>query len=241
MRYAIFSDIHSNLEALEVVLSEYEKRNIDKYYCLGDIVGYAANPKECIQIIQDRKIDTIAGNHDWAVSARFGVNYFNEYAKAAVLWTQNKISDAEKEFLDKLELVRNEVDFVLVHGTLIEPEKFHYMLNGYVVSKTFELMGCELCFVGHTHRAEAFIKKDDKISNSTKARVKIQEDTQYIINVGSVGQPRDNNPKACFCIYDSDEKEVEFLRIEYDRASAQSKIINGGLPIFLAQRLSTGI
>jgi len=241
MRYAIFSDIHSNLEAFESVLAEYRRRSIDKYFCLGDIVGYGANPKECIEKVEKNNIETIAGNHDWAVGGKFDVKYFNPYAKEAVLWTQNRLESPEKEFLNKLKLLRKENNFVLVHGTLDKPGKFHYMLDGDAVAGTFQLMDCQLCFIGHTHGMEVFTNKNNKISYSSPTSIKIEEGIRYIINVGSIGQPRDRNPRASFCIYDSSKKRIEFLRSDYDIASAQNKIINNGLPSFLAQRLSEGV
>jgi len=240
MRYGIFSDVHSNLEAFQSVLEAYKDKNIDKYYCLGDVVGYSANPKECIGLIQDNKIETIAGNHDWALSGRFSMDYFNDYAKEALLWTQKHTSPEEKVSLDKLEISKQEKDFVLVHGTLYNPEEFHYMLDPYAIRRTFELMNCNLCFVGHTHCAEVFIDDKQQICYSGESLINLEPNKKYIINVGSVGQPRDRDPRASFCIYDSDKKEVEFFRIDYDMESTHRKVLNSGLPTFLANRILEG-
>lgn len=240
MRYAIFSDIHSNLEALNSVLDAYQKERIDRYLCVGDIVGYGANPKECIKIIQDRNIETIAGNHDWASSGKFGLDYFNRYAKEAVIWTREKIDSQDTSYLNNLDLVYKEDDFCLVHGTLLNPGDFDYMFGLKEANDSFRVMDVLVCFVGHTHRAITFIEDSGKISYTLSNIINIEPQNQYIINVGSVGQPRDRDRRACFCIYDSKENVVEIKRIEYDVATAQKKILDSGLPPYLAMRLNFG-
>jgi len=240
VRYAIFSDIHSNIRAFTAVLQVYKNKKIDKYYCLGDIVGYGVNPKQCIKLIKDNNIFSIAGNHDWAVSGRLSMEYFQDYARVAVIWTQKNISEEEKKFLDSLDILRREESFVLAHGTLYRPEEFHYMFDLYAVKKTFALMKCNLCFVGHTHCAEVFMEYNGKISYSVEPIIGIETDKKYIVNVGSVGQPRDSDPRASFCIYDTVKKEIEFCRVDYDWKTTSQEIINAGLPAFLANRLIEG-
>ncbi len=240
MRYAIFYDIHSNLEAFERVLSAYEVENIDKYLCVGDIVGYGANPKECIKIIQDRKIATIAGNHDWASIGKFSIEYFNPYAKDAVLWTQKIIDTCEIDFLNSLDLICREDDFCLVHGTLLKPGDFDYMFDLKDAENSFNILDSSICFVGHTHVSGVFIKDGENISYSRKNTINIHPQRKYIINVGSIGQPRDGDSRASFCIYDNKEKAIQIKRTEYDIKSTQTKIINAGLPLPLAMRLSLG-
>lgn len=240
MRYAIFSDIHSNLEAFETVLAAYENEQVERYLCIGDIVGYAANPKECIKIIKDKKVTTVAGNHDWASTGKFNIDYFNPYAKSAVVWTRDKIEASDISYLNNLDLVYKEGDFCLVHGTLLKPQNFDYMSELKDAKETFKVMGVSLCFVGHTHFPITFIKEDTKIHYSQDNIIDIRPQKQYIINVGSVGQPRDRDSRACYSIYDSDEKAVYIKRIEYDIQAAQAKIINSGLPLFLAKRLALG-
>lgn len=240
MRYAIFSDVHANLEAFERVLAAYENELIDKYLCIGDIVGYAANPRECIKIIRGKNIATVAGNHDWASTGKFDIDYFNPYAKAAVAWTRNKIEKSDIDYLNDLNLVYKEDDFTLVHGTLINPEYFDYMFEPENAKVSFGAMDVSLCFVGHTHVPVTFIKEGRKISYSKNNLIDIQLQKQYIINVGSVGQPRDRDSRACYSIYDSEEKVVQIKRVEYDIQATQTKIINSGLPLFLAERLALG-
>ncbi|MBL7197856.1 MAG: metallophosphoesterase family protein [Candidatus Omnitrophica bacterium] len=240
MRYAIFSDIHSNLEAFESVLAAYENEKVDKYLCVGDIVGYGANPKECIKIVQDRKIITVAGNHDWASCGKFSIDYFNPYAKEAVLWTGRQINAADINYLNNLDLIYKEEDFCLVHGTLLNPKYFGYMFDIEDARDSFQVMVTSLCFVGHTHTPITFIKDSGKVSQTRNNLINIEPQKKYIINVGSVGQPRDGDNRGCFCIYDSKERNVHIKRVEYNLKLSQSKIIDAGLPSFLASRLSLG-
>jgi predicted phosphodiesterase len=241
MRWGIFSDIHSNLEALEAVIKAYKSEGIDIYLCLGDIVGYGANPVECIQIIRDTAQITIAGNHDWAVAGLFSLEYFNNWAKEAVLWTQKNVNLANRNFLSSLRLTNEFEDLILVHGSLDQPDEFNYVTGILEASQTFVLMNKPICFLGHTHSGGIFIQdKEGRIDYQREAKFKLKEGYRYIVNVGSVGQPRDGNNKASFCIYDTQRQEVMIKRIGYDIKSAQEKILNSGLPSFLATRLSRG-
>lgn len=241
MRWGIFSDVHSNLEAFEAVIKAYKSQEIDGYLCVGDLVGYGANPVECIRMARDIARVTVAGNHDWAVSGLFSVDYFNEWAKQAVLWTQRRIGSADLSLLSSLSLVYETGDFVLVHGTLNSPGEFNYLFDISEAAQTFGLMRKQLCFVGHTHSPGIFIQdKKGEIDYQKEQRLKLREGCRYVVNVGSVGQPRDGNNKAGFCIYDSGKQEILLKRIAYDIGSAQKKIIEAGLPAFLANRLSAG-
>jgi predicted phosphodiesterase len=240
MRYAIFSDIHSNLEALESIMFTCEKEGIDKYLCAGDIVGYGANPKECINIVQGRNIIAIAGNHDWVMSGKFDIEYFNPYAREAVFWTRDQVSKYDLDYLDNLSLVYKEGDFCLVHGTLLNPQYFDYLFELSDAQDSFRAMDTDVCFVGHTHYFIAFVKDDKKISYSRESNIIIKPGKKYIINVGSIGQPRDRDWRSCFCIYDSKDRSIQIKRTEYDVKSAQSKILKAALPHFLAARLELG-
>ncbi len=241
MRYGIFSDIHSNLEALDAVIEAYRKEKIDRYLCVGDVVGYASSPKECIEKIRMLAMITVAGNHDWASVNLISTDYFNPLAKEAVFWTQRNLDEEGRYFLEHLMLVYKNEDLTMVHGTLDEPGDFNYMTDGYIASRTFELLETNICFVGHTHVPGVFIKsKDSRIRYQEDSNINIKEDSKYIINVGSVGQPRDGNPKAAYCIYDSDKKNVQIKRISYDIQTVRKKIIAGGLPRFLGERLLIG-
>ena len=241
LRYGIFSDVHSNLEALDAVIKAYGREEIDKYLCVGDVVGYAANPKECIEKIRLLAMITVAGNHDWASVSLFSTDYFNPNALEAVFWTQRNLDEGGRYFLEHLMPIYKNEDLTLVHGTLDEPGDFNYMTDGYIASRTFGLLETDICFVGHTHVPGVFIKSEnDKIHYQEGSTINIKEDSKYIINVGSVGQPRDGDPKAAYCIYDTDNKNVQIKRIGYDVQAARGKIINAGLPGFLGERLLVG-
>jgi len=241
MRYGIFADIHSNLEALDAVIEAYKNESIDKYLCVGDVVGYAANPKECIEKIKALYSIAVAGNHDWASANLFSVDYFNSVASEAIFWTKRNLDDQGRYFLESLKLIYKNEDLTLVHGTLDNPQDFNYMSDGYVAWETFKLLETDICFVGHSHVAGIFIKdKDNHIHYREHDFIDIKQEFKYIINVGSVGQPRDGNPKATYCLYDTDKKEVQIKRVGYDIQTTRKKIIHAGLPQFLGDRLIVG-
>ena len=241
MRYGIFSDVHSNLEALDRVIEAYKEEAIDKYLCVGDLVGYAANPKECVDKIKKLAMITVAGNHDWASVDLFSLNYFNPVAREAVIWTKPNLDDDSRYFLGSLKPTYKNEDLTLVHGTLDKPEEFNYLVDGYAAQETFKLLETQICFVGHTHLTEVFIKDEDENLQYQEAdSINIRQGSKYIVSVGSVGQPRDGNPKAAYCIYDTDKKEVQLKRISYALETARRKIIGAGLPRFLGDRLIMG-
>ena len=242
MRYALFADIHSNLEALQVVLKEFKKEQINEYVCLGDIVGYAANPNECIKLVKElNPVTIIAGNHDWASAGKTDINYFNSIAKEAILWTQKELTKEDKNFLQNLPLTKEFDDFVIVHGSLYAPQEWHYIFTLQDAKKNFEHQNKKICFVAHSH--QPFIISQDKSGNCEGVegmKVFLKDNHKYLINIGSVGQPRDGNPKASYCLYDRDKNEIEINRISYQVKKAQDKIIAACLPQRLAFRLSLG-
>jgi len=240
MRYGILSDIHSNLEALQAVLRLYKEEGVEDFFCLGDIVGYGANPKECLDIVRDLKVVCVAGNHDWAVSGRLNPIYFNPVAKEAIFWTQKQLSSEDKDFLKSLELIFKNDDLIMVHGTLSEPERFHYMVYVSQAEAMFHLMDRGVCFIGHTHAPQVIIQKGEEAQRLDELKVEIQMGQKYIINVGSGGQPRDGNSMAAYCIYDTDTRVIEVKRAPYDIKTAQEKILESGLPVSLAERLAVG-
>lgn len=241
MRYGIFSDVHSNLEALEAIIDAYKKERIDKYLCIGDIVGYAANPNECAEKIKTLAMVTVAGNHDQASVNLLSLEYFDLQAAEAIIWAKDNLSEESKYFLEPLKLVYKNEDLTLVHGTLDDPQDFNYMTDDYAASKAFKLLETNVCFAGHTHHAEIFIRdKNNRIHYSNEKSVDINKQNKYIINVGSVGQPRDGNPNSAYCIYDADKKKVELKRVSYDIQVTAKKIYDAGLPKFLGDRLRIG-
>jgi predicted phosphodiesterase len=241
MRYGIFSDIHANLEAFRAVIKVYATESIDEFLCLGDIVGYAANPCECLQEVRTLTKINIAGNHDWAGADLFSVDYFNPLAKEAILWTSSLLSNSEKRFLKSLPLVFQNQVLTLVHGSLDAPGDFNYLVDAYAARQTFKFLKTQICFVGHSHVAGIFLfDTQGFISYREENRLTLKAGYKYIVNVGSIGQPRDDDPAAAYCIYDTDKKTVEIKRISYDILTARKKIISAGLPRFLADRLLSG-
>lgn len=240
MRYAILSDIHGNLEALESVMAALKTERIDAYLCAGDIVGYGANPAECLKRVRDLPIPCVAGNHDWGVSGRFDPAYFNREAREALDWTRRHLHDDDLAFLNHLELVYQNEDLVMVHGTLYEPASFHYLSGMDYVRRSFALMEKTVCFIGHTHDPLTVRQHGEAVELLRAAQFFLDGEDKYIINVGSVGQPRDGNPEAACCVYDTQERRVEIRRVPYDVAAVQQKILRAGLPSLLAQRLAIG-
>ena len=240
MRWGIFCDIHGNLEALDAVLAALAGERIDRYLCLGDIVGYGANPRECIAEIKRIDAPTIAGNHDWAAVGLFDIAYFNPAARAAVLWTRQNLTYEDKEFLKNLDLIHREEELTLVHASLQNPGQFEYILDISSAARTFELLRTRVCSIGHSHAPVIFIKEGENYSFTFQAKVKLKASRTYIVNAGSVGQPRDGDPQASFVVYDSESKEIEIKRVPYDVQKAQDKIIKAGLPRTLAERLAAG-
>lgn len=239
MRYALIGDVHGNLEALEAVLASISDEEADQVICLGDIVGYGANPVECIRLVREKCAKTIAGNHDHAAIGLTDIDYFNPFAKQAVLWTSEKLSEDEINYLAGLKLVEREDTFTLVHATLDRPRTWGYILNTFDAAVNFEIQADPLCFIGHSHVSVAYQKRENFVSGHRFIN-KVDPEQQYIVNVGSVGQPRDGDPRSCYVVYDSRLQTLKLKRIDYDIATAQKKIIAAGLPEILADRLSIG-
>ncbi|MBF0510763.1 MAG: metallophosphoesterase family protein [Candidatus Omnitrophica bacterium] len=240
MRYGIISDIHSNLEAFEAVMTECRQLKIETLLCCGDIVGYGADPKACIHLVKKGNIVSVAGNHDWAVSGRLDFSYFTPNGQAAVLWTRSQLGMEDMIYLNNLPSWLKNKDCTLVHGTLQSPGQFTYLTNIEKASQTFALMENKVCFVGHTHVPQVYIEREGRIYSSDILDIDIQPDCRYIINVGSVGQPRDRNPLASFCVYDTQLEMIENHRVPYDIERAQQKILEAGLPQALGLRLREG-
>jgi predicted phosphodiesterase len=238
-KYALVSDIHANLEAFTAVLETIEKEGCEKIVCLGDIVGYGANPRECIKLVREYDMATIAGNHDFACIGKTNINYFNSYAKEATLWTRKITTDEDKEFLNSLPLVDYHDNFTVVHGTLYSPELFDYIQTTYDAYLSLQLLESQICFLGHSHVPITFFQ-GDLISYTLNPSIKVEEGVKALVNIGSVGQPRDDNPRASFATYDTDEMQVEIHRVEYDIETTMGKILKAGLPPPLAERLKFG-
>lgn len=239
MKTAIISDIHGNFDALQAVLADLESEGAERLVCLGDVVGYGAEPRECVQTLIERDVLTVAGNHDYAAIGKTNINYFNAYAKEATLWTRKVCTDAEKDWLRGLPLVEHLDEFTMVHGTLYAPELFDYILTTYDAYLSLQLLEKPICFLGHSHVPINFVW-DDVISFNYDRELELAPNTKMLVNVGSVGQPRDDNPDASYALYDGDAKKVLIRRVAYDVEAAAEKIRKAGLPGALGERLMVG-
>ncbi|MGB4312170.1 MAG: metallophosphoesterase family protein [Natronincolaceae bacterium] len=250
MKIGLISDIHGNLEALETVLECLSaKEKVDKIIVLGDIVGYMANPNECVELTKN--YDCIQGNHDYTVVYEEDLDWFNPIAKEALIWTINKLTDTNKNILKNLPLTKiyERENFTISHGTLNDPERFFYMDRSFEAQESFNLMETQLLFIGHTHVPQYFILNEDNtpadietVSDiNYKQAIQLQKNRKYIFNIGSVGQPRDRNYKSCFVIYDTDEKTVKYIRLPYNVRVTARKIKKNQLPKFLYKRILIGM
>lgn len=250
MRYAILSDIHSNLEALTAVLDALAKERIDRYFCLGDVIGYGADPSACLERVQAIRAVIIGGNHDLACIGKLDVNWFNDAARAGVLWTRNQLSIADLAALRQFPLMTIMEPFTLVHGTLRHPQRFDYLVDAAQAMDTLTTCRTLFCLVGHTHLA-CFLEYDRAARRLARIHTSPQDGSEfayedrpeimrYLVNPGSVGQPRDGDLRASFGVIDDERRQVIFRRVSYDIATAQRKIRQAGLPDFLADRLEAG-
>ncbi|MGB2600136.1 MAG: metallophosphoesterase family protein, partial [Candidatus Omnitrophota bacterium] len=240
MIYIIFSDVHGNLEAFDAAVKSMPDAKDKKLLCAGDIVGYGANPNECIDKVISLGAPSIKGNHESAALGQTDISIFNRSAAEAVRWTMKQLTPDGNAYIESLPLIHEEPSFTMVHGTLHDPGDFRYMLTNVEATRTFEVLEKKICFVGHSHVPAVFSLEDGRVDLSFKNKVKLKKEAKYIINVGSVGQPRDGDWRACYCVYDSGKEEVELRRVEYDIETAQKKIIDAGLPRMLAERLAFG-
>jgi len=252
MRYAIISDIHANLEALEAVLADVRRENLNRILCLGDVVGYGPNPNECVDKVQRLTEVCLPGNHDYAALDKTDITYFNYYARVAVQWTAETLTEESKAFLLSLPFTYQIGDAFFVHATPKDPEAWDYILTLEDALINFRYFPSRVCFVGHSHVPLILVEKSpgvvDVIPDSSKSmatkmgasRVELKPGERYIINVGSVGQPRDLDPRAAYGIYDDEANTFTLKRVSYDLKSTQRKIIKASLPVFLAERLAVG-
>ena len=240
----MLSDIHGNLEALDATLEALADERIDRYLCLGDIVGYGASPNECLDRVIGLTPYVIAGNHDHAAIGRLDIATFNLYAEEAARWTQRQLTPAGRRYLGALPYTWQNEELLAVHGSPADPEGWIYLTSHWLADEAFDAMpgGIALCVIGHTHTPGIFEKRIavDRSRQIAASTVVMDSDCRYIVNVGSVGQPRDGDPRAAYCVYDSAEKRFEIKRVTYDLETAQRRIRDAGLPEMLADRLESG-
>jgi predicted phosphodiesterase len=239
MRIALFGDIHANLEALEAVLDDAVNQGVTDYVCMGDIVGYNADPAACLERVRAMECPTVKGNHDEDASGSHSLETMNPVAAAALEWTRDQLTAEQRQWLSRLRMVRQVSDFTVVHSTLDQPSHWNYVTNRFDAMSNFSYQFTQICFHGHTHVPRVYVKSD-RVQEVLAESVVIEDGSKYFINAGSVGQPRDGDCRACYVIYDMEHKVIVFRRVDYDIPKTQAKIIAAGLPQMLADRIAEG-
>jgi diadenosine tetraphosphatase ApaH/serine/threonine PP2A family protein phosphatase len=241
VRYAILSDVHGNLEALRAVLADAAPR-VDDVLCLGDRVGYGADPVACVDLLGARAGRVVAGNHEYAVTGRMPLTWFNAAARVAAEWTREQLDGSCTAYLTALPLSAEVDDATLVHASPRQPDDWEYLVDADDGPAAFASFTTRLCFVGHSHVPAAWSLGSSGPDYARGAgQVALEVGRRYIVNVGSVGQPRDRDPRACYAIWDVDGRRVDLRRVPYDLAAARAKIVTAGLPRFLGERLTAGV
>jgi diadenosine tetraphosphatase ApaH/serine/threonine PP2A family protein phosphatase len=243
MRAIVVADVHANLEAFEAVLHDAgERGRFDALWSLGDLVGYGADPEPCVDLLQSYPYEAIVGNHDLAAVGVIGIEDFNPYAAAAARWTQEKLSAVTKVWMMSLpQIVVHDSGFTLVHGSLVDPI-WEYLILSDNATEHLARQTTPYGLVGHTHMPRVFYdaRLDAMSTDISDGATLAMDDLRFVANPGSVGQPRDGDPRAAYAIVDTDASSVSFHRVAYDLAATQEKMRAAGLPIFLAERLAQG-
>jgi len=244
MKYGVISDIHSNLEALDSVLDLLRQQGAQAYICCGDLVGYGPDPDACLQrICRLPGLTVVLGNHDLAVLGRMDLEWFNEYARAAVVWTGKRLSEKNRRFLETIPDRQETPTFTVVHGSPRNPAE-EYLLSSEQFLANLRYFKVSPCFVGHSHLPIYFAqtKEGRVLAGLLQDRQKLDLTGKgpWILNPGSVGQPRDGDPRASCGLFDSEQKSFRLLRIPYAVAQVQRKMRKAGLPEVLAARLAYG-
>jgi predicted phosphodiesterase len=250
LKFILFSDVHGNLEAFDTFLERIESIQHDRIYNLGDIIGYGANPNECIEIMMERDIPSVVGNHDDVVLDKYEPEMFNPDARRAVLWCRDQLTEMNRDYLRELK------DFIwidsmlgkvlIVHGSPMDKDE--YVMSRWHAERAFVNMmtrDIAVAFVAHTHQPCIWVQTPDGAAEfmpppEDGGPVALNKSAKAIVNVGSVGQPRDGDPRGGFVVWDDVAHVIEFHRFNYPISQAQRKIREAGLPRFLSERLAGG-
>ena len=240
--FAVLGDIHANLDALEAVLADCRSQGVTDYLCTGDVVGYNAAPKECLKVVRDElAAPCVKGNHDHYISnLAVQLEDFSPNAAMAVKWTRDQLDADDMAYLANLPMTRPVMGFTLVHSTLDMPEKWGYVFENDQATASFAFQRTPLCFHGHTHVPIVYEYTSLGARHIPAEDLKVRIGQRLFVNVGSVGQPRDGDPRASYAIYDTARRTISFRRLEYDVEAAQDRIKRAGLPERLWQRLAAG-
>ena len=242
MRLAIVSDIHSNIHALTAVFAEIEKQAVDGIYSLGDVVGYNAFPSEVVEFVRDREIPSIMGNHDIVCCGLENPIWFNPSAREATLWTRERLSEDERAYLCKLpnEATIQE-SLYAVHGSPLSRDDYIMdLMDALNCFRHLPDKSIRICLFGHTHIPAIFSEHGPSHDSTHAGKHFLSARNRHFVNPGSVGQPRDGDPRASFAVLDTEEFIVEIVRVEYDVVAAMKAVLKTGLPRFLAERLQVG-
>ena len=241
MRIAVLSDIHGNLEALEAVLAEVDRIGVDLLCSLGDIVGYGPSPAACVEIVRRRAAVSLTGNHDAAVAGLTALDEFNEFARSALEWTAARLDPGQIEYLGLLPYTHRAPELMFVHASPVEPELWHYIHGRTDIEEHFAAFTERLCFVGHSHRPGVYAIRSDRSVARCRGFEALRPELRYLVNAGSVGQPRDRDPRASYVLYDTTSDSVEVRRVAYPVEKTQERMRAAGLPAFLIDRLGAGV
>ncbi len=238
--FAVLGDIHANLDALNVVLDDCRAQGVTDFLCTGDVVGYNACPHECLEIVRSLGCPVVVGNHDYYVASQQNLDDFNPAAAAVVEWTREQLTEDELDWLRGLPFTFTQMGITLVHSTMDTPETFGYVFDNLQAESNFLRQKTPVCFHGHTHCPMIYEKSMNGVFRIDPQDFTLPIGRKYFVNVGSVGQPRDGDPRATYVIYDPQARQIRYRRLEYDVAAAQARIREAGLPERLAVRLATG-
>ena len=245
VRVGIFSDVHANIEALSAVMTAFTEEEIDAFYCLGDVVGYGASPNECADIIRDVAEVTILGNHDAAVAGRMDYSYYYEAARDALDRHAAELTDENMQWLKALPYKHRltDIDVDLCHGSPLRLEEFEYIFDPNQARECLDIYDdlANLTLIGHSHLCKVFALRPGEVVELPATEVVLDPDTRYIVSVGSVGQPRDYDNRASYCVFDSESRTFYFKRVEYDIEGAAEKIFAADLERNFGQRLFIGV
>ncbi|NOY53261.1 MAG: metallophosphoesterase family protein [Deltaproteobacteria bacterium] len=240
MRVAVFSDVHSNLEALTVVLDAIRREAPDRILFAGDAVGYGPDPNACVERIFEAADVVVMGNHDSGVLNESDLSSFNPLAQEAIRWTRSVLTAANREKLSVMPMTVREEDLFLVHAAPRTPPDWDYVVEETGAAEQFGFFDTPICLCGHTHRPMTFVWDGEKVTITQERLLTFHETFRYIVNVGSVGQSRDGNPDAAYVLYDHREKSLSFHRVLYNFRITQEKMRAVNMPSFFVNRLTHG-
>ncbi len=240
MLHAVVSDIHGNLEALDAVLADLDRRGITSVACLGDFVGYGADPNACIERLRPRVQVAVAGNHDLAACGRIKLGYFHADAATAARWTDDQLTPENREYLVSLPFAVEWLGMWLVHSSPADPKAWHYVMSPADAASEMRAYTQDVCLIGHSHYPGTFWRGTQKLNYTREAEVPLEQGAKYLITVPSVGQPRDGDPRAGYLMVDLERRVLTHVRLEYDVPSAARRIRDVGLPVALGERLRWG-